>query len=56
MQLWQMRQLSATSVQLQLLSADGDGGYPGNLSASVLYRLDDHRLTIVGCWGKCQQR
>ena len=42
-----MHPLSPDSVQLELNSPDGDGGYPGNLSAKVLYKLDGNRLTIV---------
>ena len=37
----------AVGVKLQLLSEDGDQGYPGNLTVDVVYTLsDDNELTI----------
>jgi galactose mutarotase-like enzyme len=44
-----MRPLAPNAVQLELESADGDGGYPGQLNAHVLYKLEGPRLTIVWC-------
>lgn len=44
---WTLLSRSAQAVSFQLLSADGDQGYPGNMTAEVHYRLtDDHRLEI----------
>ncbi|MFG0607271.1 galactose-1-epimerase [Vibrio mimicus] len=38
---WQIRAQSAQSVTFQLLSEDGDQGFPGNLHVAVTYRLDE---------------
>ncbi len=38
---WQITQQSAQHVTFQLLSADGDQGFPGNLHVAVTYRLDE---------------
>lgn len=44
---WQIVQQDESSVQLTLNSPDGDQGFPGNLSASVFYRVtEDNRLSI----------
>jgi aldose 1-epimerase len=41
------RQLSASQLELTYLSKDGEGGYPGNLTATVVYTLgDDNALKI----------
>lgn len=44
---WRVIHLDENSVRLTLNSPDGDQGFPGNLSASVLYRVtEDNRLSI----------
>jgi len=44
---WQIVTHSAQQVSFQLTSADGDQGFPGELTAQVHYRLsDDNRLEI----------
>ena len=39
--LWQAEQTSATEARFTLRSPDGDQGYPGALTAEVVYRLTD---------------
>jgi aldose 1-epimerase len=42
-----MREPHAAGVRLTTLSPDGDGGFPGNLSVEVVYRLtDENELRI----------
>lgn len=44
---WQVTHQDGNSAQLTLNSPDGDQGFPGNLKASVLYRVtEDNRLSI----------
>jgi len=44
---WQILTHSAQHISFQLTSADGDQGFPGELTAQVDYRLtDDNRLEI----------
>lgn len=44
---WAITGRNDRSVQLELLSPDGDEGYPGALSVSCVYSLgDDDRLTV----------
>lgn len=49
-QLWTVTEVtsgSVASVTLSRLSPDGEEGYPGNLTASITYTLDEHdELTI----------
>jgi aldose 1-epimerase len=40
--IWQARAVGNDGVQLKYLSKDGEEGFPGNLSATVVYTLDDH--------------
>ncbi|MFB0494135.1 aldose 1-epimerase [Mucilaginibacter sp. OAE612] len=41
------KQLSASQLELTYVSKDGEGGYPGNLTATVVYTLgDDNALKI----------
>ena len=44
---WEMKQTEAQTVELEYLSADGEEGFPGNLRASVEYRLSDDNEVIV---------
>lgn len=39
--LWRVERASPSEVELTLQSADGDQGFPGNVTARCLYRLDD---------------
>jgi aldose 1-epimerase len=44
---WKIERQNDSEALLSLTSPDGDQGYPGNVIASVLYRLgDDNRLSI----------
>lgn len=44
---WQIVEQDATHVVLRIESADGDQGFPGNLVATVCYRLeDDARISM----------
>ena len=41
LRLWKVVSQDATSATLRLVSADGDQGFPGQLEATVTYRLSD---------------
>lgn len=44
---WDIVDVSENSVTLELISVDGDQGYPGNLTAKCIYKLtDDNALSI----------
>jgi aldose 1-epimerase len=43
---WTVERRSADCVLLSLVSPDGDQGYPGEVHASCLYRVDPGRLVI----------
>ncbi len=40
--LWHARPLNRQSLELTYLSKDGEEGYPGNLSVTVVYTVTDH--------------
>ena len=44
--IWSVEQLEESSAVLSLHSADGEEGYPGNLTASVCYSLSEAGLTV----------
>lgn len=45
--LWEVTDLSDSSISFRLFSPDGDQGFPGNLTITVTYTLtEDNRLTI----------
>src|SRR5215213_3344948 len=43
---WQLADADGSSAALTLLSRDGDQGYPGNLTASCIYRLVGSTLRV----------
>ncbi|HSN49617.1 MAG TPA: aldose epimerase family protein [Bacteroidales bacterium] len=44
---WDVAEVSDSSIKLEYLSADGEEGYPGNLQVSVIYTLtDDNEVRI----------
>ena len=45
--LWNAKILSENSVRFDLLSPDGDQGYPGNAIVSVIYTLDDEDMLTL---------
>ncbi len=45
-QLWTAEKLSETALRFSLSSPDGENGYPGNLRATVTYRIDGGTLRI----------
>lgn len=45
---WDAKQINAQTLELSYLSADGEEGYPGNLSVKVTYTLaDDNSLQMA---------
>jgi aldose 1-epimerase len=44
--LWQLADADGSSAALTLVSRDGDQGYPGNLTASCIYRLVGSTLRV----------
>lgn len=44
---WDAEQISAQSVKLQYLSADGEEGFPGNLDITVIYTLSNDNEFII---------
>ncbi len=45
---WEVKQVTDSSLELQYVSPDGDAGYPGKLEATVIYTLtSDHGLDIT---------
>ena len=44
---WDAEQISAQSVKLHYLSADGEEGFPGNLDITVIYTLSNDNEFII---------
>ncbi|MDR0413815.1 MAG: galactose mutarotase [Prevotellaceae bacterium] len=44
---WDARQLDGQTVELTYLSKDGEEGYPGNLTATVTYKLTDDNAVQI---------
>lgn len=45
---WQLKPVSAESLELYYLSKDGEEGYPGNLKVKVTYSLTDNNELVIG--------
>ena len=45
--LWTVGTVTADSIEFSLISADGDQGYPGTLSVSVRYHLDNNNQLSI---------
>lgn len=52
---WQIVRQAEQEVEYQLVSADGDQGYPGNLKVTLLYRLDDDNTVSVSFGAEVDQ-
>jgi len=46
-QVWDAEQLDAQTLKLTYLSKDGEAGFPGNLSVSVIYKLTDQNAIDI---------
>ncbi len=44
---WTARQVSASSLELNYLSRDGEEGYPGNLAVKVIYSITDNNELVI---------
>jgi len=44
---WDVKKVTASSIDLHCLSRDGEAGYPGNLSVDVRYELSDDNEVII---------
>jgi aldose 1-epimerase len=44
--IWKVNSSNSHSIELSYLSKDGEEGFPGNLSTTVTYTLQDHELRI----------
>lgn len=53
--IWQIADLTDTSVTLALTSADGDMGFPGTLSVTCTYSILDESRLDVQFWAKTDQ-
>lgn len=52
--IWNSEAVGENSVRFWLHSPDGDNGFPGNLTAEVVYTLQDHTLRL-DFYGRCDQ-
>lgn len=46
-QVWEVKELKNNSISLSILSEDGEGGFPGNLSCEVTFTLTEEDELIV---------
>lgn len=47
-QVWEVKRVSDSSIELFYLSPDGEEGYPGNLQVTIIYNLtEDNALDII---------
>lgn len=45
---WEARQVDAQTVELTYLSKDGEEGFPGNLTTTIIYSLSDDNTLHIG--------
>lgn len=46
-QIWDVKAVTATAIDLHYVSKDGEMGYPGNLSADVRYELTEENEIVI---------
>ena len=44
---WHAKKLTSSAIELQILSKDGEEGYPGNLSIDVRYELTEDNEVVI---------
>lgn len=54
-QRWQIISLTDNQVEFELYSADGDQGFPGNLTVTAIYQLTDNNEVKIQFYGKTDQ-
>lgn len=54
-QMWQVEELTRSSITLYRLSPDGEEGYPGNLEVSVTYTLTEENALRIEYKARCDQ-
>ncbi|MFV0576758.1 MAG: galactose-1-epimerase [Vibrio sp.] len=52
---WIIESYSQHAVCFELISEDGDQGYPGNLAVKVTYTLTDDNQVEIDYWAHCDQ-
>lgn len=45
--IWNSRQIDSNSLELSLISPDGEEGYPGDLTVTVCYSLTDYNELVI---------
>lgn len=52
---WQAKILDDSSLQLSYLSVDGEEGFPGNLSAELVYQLTENNELVITYKASCDK-
>lgn len=55
-QVWEVKSISSQFIELQILKADGQLGYPGNLTVNVRYELNDNNEFSVAYEAKSDKK